>query len=151
MNLELLLNWQAYVGLGLGLIILEAFVSTFFLFPLGVSLLFVAIIAPYVSLEIELITFAFLSIVNFYISVKYVKPRFIGKHQLTGMDSLIGRVVSVIEEINEKAGTGYVKVYADHWNALPTEIDSVIPVKAKVRIDRIDGNRVFVSLVSIPS
>lgn len=147
MDLEVLFSWQTYVALGLGLIIFEAFVSTFFLFPLGVSLLLVAIIAPFVNLEIELITFGVLSVINFYVSLKFLKPHFMGKKQLTGVDSLVGRVVSVFEEINEEANTGQVKVYADQWKALPTEMGQVIPKNDKVIIDRIDGNKVFVSKV----
>lgn len=147
MDLEVIFSWQTYVALGLGLIILEAFVSTFFLFPLGISLLVVALIAPFVSLEVELITFGVLSVINFYVSLKFLKPHFMGKKQLTGVDSLVGRVVSVFEEVNENAGTGQVKVYADQWRALPTEMGQVIPKNEKVIIDRIDGNKVFVSKV----
>ncbi len=147
MDLELVFNWQTYMALGLALIIIEAFVSSFFLFPLGISLLLVAIIAPFVNIELELIGFGVLAVINFYVSLKFLKPHFKGKKQLTGVDSLVGRIVSVYEEINEDAGTGQVKVYADEWRALPTEMGLIIAKNVKVKIDRIDGNKVFVSKV----
>lgn len=143
--MEMIANWQMYVALGLLLIIIEAFISTFFLFPIGISLLFTAIAAPFLSFEAELILFAFLCIINFVISVKILKPKFQKNKSHTGVDSLIGRIVPVFEEINEEAGTGYVKVYADEWRALPTESGQIFTKNEKVKIDKMDGNKVFVS------
>ena len=106
-----------------------------------------AIVAPYVSLEIELIVFAVLVLANFYISLKIVKPRFASKNKLTGFESLKGRTTTVIEDINENEGTGYVKVFADEWRALPIEAGQVLLKGTKVLIERVDGNKVYVSRV----
>lgn len=147
MDFDVVFNWQMYVALGLVLMIIEAFVVTFFLFPIGAALLAVALVAPFVSLEIELVVFALLVLINFYISLKIVKPRFAAKNSLTGFESLKGRVTTVIEDINEDQGTGYVKVFADEWKALPSEMGQVLPKGTKVQIDRVDGNKVFVSKI----
>lgn len=147
MDSEILFNWQMYLALGLGLIILEAFVTTFFLFPIGIALIVVAAMAPYVGLEVELLAFALITVAGFFVSFKILKPRFQGKKELSGVDSLVGRVVSVYEQINEEAGTGQVKVYADEWKALPTQMGQVISKNEKVIIDRIDGNKVYVTKI----
>lgn len=147
MDFELIFNWQTYVALGLILMIIEAFVVSFFLFPIGAALLSVAILAPFIPFELELVIFALLSIANFYISLKIIKPRFSSKNKLTGFESLVGKVTNVIEDVNENAGTGYVKVFADEWRAYPTEMGQTLPKGTKVQIDRVDGNKVFVSRV----
>lgn len=140
-------SWQVYAALGLTLIIIEAFVTTFFLFPLGISLLIIALVAPYLNLEIELIAFAILSVINFFVSVKFVKPHFTAKKQLTGIDSLVGREFRVHEDINELENTGSVKVYADEWRALPSVQGQTIAKNELVRIDRFSGNKVYVSKI----
>ncbi len=143
--MDLVMNWQMYVAIGLALIIAEAFLSTFFLFPIGIAFMLTALAAPFVALEIELIIFTVFAILGFYVSVKFIKPKFAGKKNLTGMDSLIGRTFPVFEEINELQGTGVIKVYADQWNALPTKSGDVIPKNEKVKIEKVEGNKVFVS------
>jgi inner membrane protein len=145
--MEIVMNWQMYLVLGLLLMIAEAFISTFFLFPIGVSLLLTALIAPYANLTVELVFFSLMSILTFIFSMKYIKPRFMAKKNLSGVDSLVGRVVPVFEEINESTGTGSVKVYADEWRALPTEINQVISKNERVKIDKIEGNKVYVSRI----
>ena len=59
----------------------------------------------------------------------------------SNMDSLIGEITTVDEEIDPDAGTGYVKVYADNWKAVAT---TKIPIGTKVRILSVDGNKVRV-------
>ncbi len=145
--MDLVFNWQMYVALGLALIILEAFVSTFFLFPLGISLMLTAVAAPFVSLEVELVIFTLLSLASFVISIKFVKPKFAAKKNLTGVDSLVGKTFPVFEEINETQGTGVIKVYADEWRALPINSGDVIGKNEKVKIEKVEGNKVFVTKI----
>ena len=143
--MESLFSWQAYLVLGIALVIVEAFAPTFFLFPIGLSLVFTALVAPFASLAVELVVFTFLTVIFFFVSFKYIKPHFRNKHMLTGASSLVGRVVVAMEDINEAQQTGFVKVYADEWRAIPTKMGTVIPKGTEVQIDKVDGNKVFVS------
>lgn len=145
--MDLVFNWQMYVALGLTLIILEAFISSFFLFPLGIALMLTAIAAPFVGLEIELLIFTLLSILGFIVSIKFIKPKFASKKNLTGVDALVGKTFPVFEEINENQGTGVIKVYADEWRALPINSGDVIGKNEKVKIEKVEGNKVFVTKI----
>ena len=143
--MEALLTWQVYTVLGVTLIIIEAFASTFFLFPIGLALIFTALVAPFANLTVELVVFTLSTVILFVVSFKFIRPHFKNKHLLTGKDALIGRVVVVMEDIDEASQTGFVKVYADEWRAVPTTLGERISKSTTVRIDKVDGNKVFVS------
>ena len=112
---------------------------------MGLSLVLTALVAPFASLTVELVTFTLSTVFLFFISFKFIRPHFKTKHLLTGKDSLPGRVVIVLEDISEVHQTGYVKVYADEWRAVPTTLGENFPKGTHVRIDKVDGNKVFVS------
>jgi inner membrane protein len=141
--IESIANWQTYVALGLILIIIEAFATTFFLFPLGASLMATAVIAPFVSFEVEMLVFTFMCFSNFFISLKIVKPYFKGKKNLSGVDSLVGKVLTAQEDIDESNNTGSVKLYADEWRAVSLTGETILK-GTKVKIEKVEGNKVFV-------
>lgn len=145
MDVEVIFTWQVYVVLGVSLIIIEAFASTFFLFPIGLALILTALVAPFFSLTGELTAFTLSTAAFFFTSLKFIRPHFKTKHLLTGKDSLVGRVVIAQEDINEAQQTGFVKVYADEWRAVPTTLGESFFKGTKVRIDKVDGNKVLVS------
>lgn len=137
-------DWQIYIVIALVFLTVEAFASTFFLFPLGIAALGAAAVAPFSSFTVEMLVFSVLTVIGFYISLKYLRPKFKTKRFLTGSDALVGVVTPALEEI-KTGGQGYVKVYADQWNALPLPEDQVIAKGQNVRIEKVVGNKVFVS------
>lgn len=140
-------DWQVYIILAIALISLEAFLPTFFFFPLGFAALGTALAAPFVGFDIELLVFACLSLVFFIISVKYLRPQFKTKRFLTGADALVGVTAQAQEDIDEQNQKGFVKVYADQWTAMPSQSGQFIPKGSMVRIERVSGNKVYVSRV----
>ena len=66
-----------------------------------------------------------------------------GRHVRTNADRLIGREVLVTEQIENLKETGEIKVNGVLWTAVSTD-GSVIPVGSLVRIERLEGAKVYV-------
>lgn len=139
-------GWQLYLIIGIVLLGLEAFTPTFFLFPLGGAALGTALLAPFVSFTWQLVIFSIIATFLYFISFKYVRPQFKKKRYLTGADSLIGQTAQALADIGEDS-KGFIKIYADEWTALPSRQGGFIPKGSKVIVDRVSGNKVYVSRV----
>lgn len=74
------------------------------------------------------------------LAVKYMKKGL----PKTNVNSLVGRNAIVLEEINEFAQTGKVKLYDVEWLARAEEGSSVIPVGEIVTIVAVEGVRLTV-------
>ena len=75
---------------------------------------------------------------------KYINP----KHTRTNIDAVIGTEGIVIEAIDNLAGTGRVKLGGMEWSARSTSGENIAP-NTVVKVDRIEGVKVFVSLVRV--
>ena len=71
---------------------------------------------------------------------RYLKPRI----SATNLDSVIGSAGLVTAAIDNVAASGRVKLGAMEWTARSTS-GAVIEVGTKIRVDRIEGVKVFVS------
>lgn len=78
------------------------------------------------------------------ISGKLLKP----KVKSTNLDAVIGSQGVVLEEISNKTAQGRVKLGNMEWSARSTE-DIKIPVGTQIKVDRIEGVKVFVSVVQV--
>ena len=76
---------------------------------------------------------------------KYYTPRI----TRTNVDSLLGSQGLVTKDIDNVTGSGEVKLGAMTWTARSTT-GAPISEGAKVRVDRIEGVKVFVSPVKVP-
>ena len=77
---------------------------------------------------------------------KYLTP----KLTATNIDSVIGTVGMVIADIDNVTASGQVKLGGMEWSARSTSGDS-IPAGTRVRVDRIEGVKVFVSPEKVPA
>ena len=77
---------------------------------------------------------------------KMLKPQIVK----TNADALIGTTGVVLTEIDNTQAPGQVKREAMEWTARSTS-GEVIPAGAKIRVDRIEGVKVYVSTVEIPA
>ena len=77
---------------------------------------------------------------------KYIKPKLVA----TNVDSVIGSTGIVTAAIDNIAAQGQVKIASMEWTARSTSGDP-IPVETQVRVDRIEGVKVFVSPVQVES
>ncbi len=73
---------------------------------------------------------------------KYITPRI----TRTNVDSLIGQTCLVTRAIDNVQGTGEVKLGSLPWTARSTD-GTPIPAETRVRVDRIEGVKVFVSVI----
>ena len=78
------------------------------------------------------------------LSKKYLKP----KLTATNVDSIIGSTGYVTAAVDNIHGHGQVKLGAMEWTARSTAGDP-IPVETLVRVDRIEGVKVFVTPVEV--
>lgn len=78
------------------------------------------------------------------ISGKLLKP----KVKSTNLDAVIGTEGIVLEEISNKTAQGRVQLGGMEWSARSTE-DVIIPVGTQIKVDRIEGVKVFVSVVQV--
>ena len=76
---------------------------------------------------------------------KFLNPR----HVATNIDSVIGSQGLVTESIDNIAAEGQVKLGAMYWTARSTTGDP-IPEGTRVRADRIEGVKVFVTPLDVP-
>ena len=79
------------------------------------------------------------------LSKKYLKPRLTA----TNVDSVIGSTGYVTAAVDNIHGQGQVKLGAMEWKARSTTGEA-IPEETLVRVDRIEGVKVFVTPVKVP-
>lgn len=77
---------------------------------------------------------------------KFLTP----KVEKTNIDSVIGSTGRVTAAINNVDASGQVKLGAMYWTARSTS-GEVIPEGTLIRVDRIEGVKVFVSVVEEPA
>ncbi len=77
---------------------------------------------------------------------KYIKPRLVR----TNVDSVVGKIGVVTLSINNVSALGQVTISGMEWSARSTT-GAVLPEGAMVRVDRIEGVKVFVSLAEEPA
>lgn len=78
------------------------------------------------------------------------KKYFTPKLTRTNADRVIGQEGYVTVEIDNLNAAGTVKIGAMDWTARSTD-GSIIPAGTKIRVDRIEGVKVFVTSVETPS
>ena len=107
-----------------------------------------------VSLFVEngwILTVVFLavSIALLLLCRSVVRKYFPKKIVATNVDSVIGTTGCVTASIDNLAATGQIKLGAMYWTARSTD-NTIIPKGTVVRVDRVEGVKVFVSPVEIP-
>lgn len=78
-----------------------------------------------------------------------VKKHFTPKLTKTNVDAVIGKTGIVTARIDNIAACGTVKLGSMEWSARSTD-GSCIEPGAEIRVDRIEGVKVFVSPLSVP-
>ena len=77
---------------------------------------------------------------------RYVTPRITA----TNVDSVIGSTGLVTTAIDNVSAVGQVKLGAMEWTARSTSVQ-LIPVGTRVRVDKIEGVKVYVSPAEVPA
>ena len=145
------MNWAAMIWLVLLVIFLLAEAATVTLVSLWFaagSLAAMAVSLMGAPLWLQILVFLAVSVLLLAalrpLVRRYLKPR-ISK---TNVDSVIGSQGFVTEAIDNLAACGQVKLGSMYWTARSTSGEP-IPIGTRVRADRIEGVKVFVSAVAV--
>ena len=95
---------------------------------------------------LQLIVFAVVSALTLALVRPTASRFFRPRRSPTNADRVVDQTASVIETINNGAGTGQVNVLGQIWTAR-SQLDVVIPVGSQVRVRRIEGVKVFVETI----
>ncbi|MCB9026193.1 MAG: NfeD family protein [Bdellovibrionaceae bacterium] len=140
--------WQFFAALGLLFSILEVFTPGFVLLPIGIaSFLTIPVTYFYNDWLTQLGAFGVHLILVFWLTIRYIKPNLNKKTIKTNVDSLIGNIAEVTEAISAN-GSGYVKLYGDRWQAY-SESNEEFSEREKVKIAKVDGNKVVIKKINI--
>lgn len=146
MNLAALI----WLGLMLAFLVAEAACAIHLIsiwFAAGALIAMIAsLLGAAVWLQVAL--FVVVSVVLLALLWPFVKKFLNPAHEKTNVDSVIGATGVVTAAIDNIAATGSVKLGAMEWTARSTSGDT-IKVGAVVKVDRIEGVKVFVSAAEI--
>jgi membrane protein implicated in regulation of membrane protease activity len=142
--------WIVWLVLAAIFIGIEAMTPGFFLLWFGVGALAAAVLAflGIGGVGVQIIVFLVVSVL-LLITSRNVIERFFHRnteedHLKTGVETLVGQVVTVVEASAGALNQAAVKVYGSVWTAIPNEGESPLQVGESVAIDRIDGNTLYV-------
>lgn len=142
--------WQTWVVAGVILLIFEVFMPGFVTGCFGVGC-FAAALASYFGFGyiVQTIVFCIVSL-GLFLTIRPIVRKHLyntGDTAKTNVDALIGLVGLVDETIDPDGDSGRVKVGGDDWRAVSLD-DVLIEKGKKVVVKKVEGTKVFVSLVS---
>jgi len=142
--------WIIWLIIGAIMIAAEVFTTGFVLLWFGVGALVAAALAlvGVGSLAVQMIAFLVVSSL-LVIASRTIFERFLlrpsAAGQLkTGIETMIGQVGTVVEASHGAMNEGAVKVYGSVWTAYPTEGEEPLSLGEPVRVERVEGNAIYV-------
>ena len=142
------MNWEAIFWLIAMVVFIAAEAMTVTLvsiwFAVGaLGAILVALLGGGLTLQVTV--FLALAIVLLFLLRGVVRKHFTPRITRTNVDSVIGTTGIVLTPVNNVAALGQVQINGVEWSARSTD-GSHIPAGSMVRVDRIEGVKVFVSL-----
>ncbi|HAF13734.1 MAG TPA: NfeD family protein [Blastocatellia bacterium] len=142
--------WILWCVLGAVLIVAEVFTSGFVLLWFGIGALaagFAAIVGIN-NLGLQFVIFALVSIgltaASRTIFVNYFSREKTGDSLRTGVDSLPGKIGTVVSSSRGAMQEGAVKVFGSTWTAYPAEGESPLEAGERVRVENVEGASIYV-------
>ena len=142
--------WIAWCVLGGILIVAEVFTAGFVLLWFGIGALAAALAAMVGidSLAIQFLIFAVVSVgltaASRTIFVNYFSRETTGDSLRTGVDSLPGKIGTVVSSSRGAMQEGAVKVFGSTWTAYPAEGESALEAGERVRVESVEGASIYV-------
>jgi len=125
----------------------EIFTVSFLLFLPGLAALVAFILALFnFSMTVQIIVFVILTILMLIFVRPLVSKFFKTKNFVTNSNALIGKVGTVIKDINKDLNPGQVKVSGEIWSAI-TQDNCIISKDSLVKIEGINGVKLLVKKV----
>ena len=118
-------------------------VSVWFAAGALAALLIAALTGPF---WLQVLIFVAVSGVLLWLLRPLTKKYFTPKLTRTNVDAVIGTMGTVLEDIDNVASKGRVKLGAMEWSARSSD-DVVIPAGTLIKVDKVEGVKVFVTAV----
>ncbi len=134
--------WTFWLILGVILMVAEIFTPTFFIFWFGVGAMVAALVSLYFGVYVQVLTFGAVSMVLVLLTRRLVlswEPS-----RKIHVEEIVGKEALVIETIDNKQGTGLVKINGDVWRAFSEDDDVIVEKGEHVKILRVEGAHVVV-------
>lgn len=147
------MNWDAIIWLGLTIICLITEACTVTVISLWFAAGALAAMVTALTgggMAFQAVVFLVVSAVSLTALRPLVRKYLTPKLTATNIDSVIGSIGIVTGTIDNVAASGQVKLNGMEWSARSTS-GNPIEIGTKVRVDRIEGVKVFVSPAEIPA
>ena len=148
------MNWEAIFWLAAMVVFIAAEAMTVSLVSIwfaagALGAIIVALLGG--GLVLQVTVFLALAVALLLSLRSIVRKHFTPHVTKTNIDSVIGATGIVVTPVNNIAALGQVQINGMEWSARSSD-NSHIPAGALVRVDRVEGVKVFVSLVeeSVP-
>ena len=143
MHLEI---WWIWMGIAALLLIGEIFTAGFFLIFFSIGAAAAGVLAMLdIGYSAQLIIFVLTSGILFVFGRRFAERVTEKQPPGIGADRFIGTVGTVLEEINNTANTGKIRIVQDIWRA-GSEDGGIIEAGLTAKVIRIDGTRAFVRI-----
>lgn len=145
--------WIFWVILGAILIVAEIFTSGFVLLWFGIGALVAAFLGliGVDSLALQFLIFAVISIsltaASRTIFVNYFSREKTGQSLRTGVDSLPGKIGTVVSSSRGALQEGAVKVFGSTWTAYPAPGEEPLEAGERVCVESVEGASIYVRRV----
>ena len=107
------------------------------------ALLTAALTGPF---WLQVLIFVVVSGVLLWLLRPITKKYFTPKLTRTNVDAVIGTMGTVLEDVDNVASAGRVKLGAMEWSARSSD-DVVIPAGTLIKVDKVEGVKVFVTAI----
>ena len=146
------MNWAAIIWLILMVALLAVEASTVTLVSLwfAAGALAAMLVSFFGPIWLQITVFLAVSVVLLLALRPLVRKYITPKVTKTNVDSVVGSVGLVTAPVDNILSSGQVKLGGMEWTARSTT-GAPIPVGTKVKVDRIEGVKVFVTPVEIPA
>src|SRR6267154_4847838 len=142
--------WIFWAILGAVLVVAEVFTTGFVLLWFGVGALAAGLagLLGVHSIILQFLIFAIVSIsltaASRTIFVNYFSREKSGGDLKSGVDSLPGKIGTVVSSSRGAMQEGAVKVFGSTWTAYPAEGETALEAGERVRVERIEGSSIYV-------
>jgi membrane protein implicated in regulation of membrane protease activity len=138
-------NWLIWIIVFVACLVLEGLSMQLFSIWFALGAL-VAVLADLLKAptSLEIVLFLAVTVVTFLATRPLAKRLLATKKQPTNADRYVGKQASVLEEINNTAATGLIKVDGQIWTARTAD-GSIVPVGELVQTLEIQGSKIMVS------
>ena len=145
--------WIFWTILGAVLIVAEIFTSGFVLLWFGIGALAAALLGlvGIDSLALQFLVFAVVSIgltvSSRTIFVNYFSREKTGQSLRSGVDSLPGKIGTVVSSSRGALQEGAVKVFGSTWTAYPVTGEEPLEAGERVCVERVEGASIYVKRI----